>query len=308
VTALPLDLGWRAVVAVSAPLAAATVVLGTRALPRDTNHAAARSVRVDVIGLLLLAAATVAVLLPLVQSGLSAATTIGLVAVAAGAVTAFAWWERRAGLHDPDAALLPPTLRRAPAFVSGTLVSTFWFGARLAQQVVVTLFLIDVLHLSALVAAAASVPSAAAMAVTASASWRLVAWFGTRVISVALAVQMLLTTVLALTLPHLDAGAAVPLLLGVNTLSGIAGGCVDSPNRAHTLQHSPDASCSVAAGFLHLAQRLSATVCIAAATGIALTGRSAQPTAHGTGLALGLCAGLVCGSLLVSVRRAGRSK
>lgn len=295
VTVLPMHLGWRAVVAVSAPLAAATVVVGARRLPRKLPGPGKpeRRGRVDIAGLFLLATATLAMLLPLVSAELRGAWRIGSFAVAAAALVAFAWWERDAGRRDPGSVLLSPALVRAPGFVSGTLVSTFWFGAQLAQSVVLTLFLIETLRVPALLAAAVTIPSAAAMALTASVSWRLVARLGTRMISLALAAQVLLSALLALSVPHLNAGAAVPLLLGVNAVSGIAGGFVDSPNRAQALQHSPDVARGVAAGFLQLAQRLSAAVCIAAVTGIALTG-------HGIGTALTVCAGLVSLSLVVS--------
>jgi hypothetical protein len=151
-------------------------------------------------------------------------------------------------------------------------------------------------------------PASAASALTAAVSWRIVARFGTAVISVALAAQVLLTATVALVLPGLSASAAVPLLLTVNGLSGMASGCIDSQNRAQTLQHSPDASRGVAAGFLQLAQRLSATVVIAAATGVALAGGPAQLSARGVGLALGLCAALVALSLLISLRRTARRR
>jgi MFS family permease len=325
-TVLPPGIGWRAVMAASTPLAAATLLLGARHLPRDTAAAAAsragggsgvldRSapgsdgpvparIRVDAPGLVLLTIATIALVLPFVQPGLARVESVGLVGGAAAALAAFAIWERLGGRADPAAVILPPVLARAPGFVSGTLVSTFWFGAALAQSAVVTLYLLETLHVPPLLVAAVGLPSSAAGALTASVSWRLVARFGTGVISVALALQVLITGTLAVVLPHVAANGAIPLLMAVNCVSGMASGCTDSQNRACTLQHSPDGSRGVAAGFLQLAQRLSATVCLAAATGVAFSHGTAQPSAHGTGLALGLCAMLVLQSLTISLRRA----
>jgi hypothetical protein len=107
---------------------------------------------------------------------------------------------------------------------------------------VVTLYLLDTLGVPPLLVAAVALPSSAAAALSAAVSWRIVTRFGTRVISVALAAHVLLVGTVALALPRLDASGAVPLLLAVNGLSGIASGCIDSQNRAQTLQHSPDAS------------------------------------------------------------------
>jgi MFS family permease len=308
VTVLPPGIGWRAVMAASTPLAAATLILGARHLPRDGAAGAGRRIRVDVPGLALLTIATLALVLPFVQPGLTRVESAGLVGGAAAALAAFAVWERLGGRADPAAVILPPVLARAPGFVSGTLVSTFWFGAALAQSAVVTLYLLETLHVPPLLVAAVGLPSSAAGALTASVSWRLVARFGPGVISVALALQVLITGSLAFVLPHVAADGALPLLTAVNCLSGMASGCTDSQNRAYTLQHSPDGSRGVAAGFLQLAQRLSATVCLAAATGVAFSHGTARPSARGTGLALGLCAMLVLLSLAISLRRAKKGR
>lgn len=311
VTVLPHDLGWRAVVAASAPLAAVTLLVGVRLLPADPQvlaHAApSRRVRVDLLGLGLLAVATLALLLPFVLDSPSRTAVAGLVAAAVLALGVFAWWERSGGRRDPAGVILPPQLAGAPGFVTGTLVSTFWFGAQLAQTVVITLFLLDTLDIAPLLAALTLLPSSAAMAATSAVSWRVVARHGTVVISLALAAQVMLLGTLAVALPQVRPGSGVLLLAGINALSGIAGGFIDGPNRAHTLLHSPDGSRGVAAGFLQLAQRLSATVCIAAATGLALSG-AAEPTRHGVGYALAGSATLVAAALLVSLRRGSSAR
>ncbi|ONH31029.1 MULTISPECIES: MFS transporter [Protofrankia] len=251
VTMLPLDLGWRAVVAMSAPLAAGTLVLGACHLPRRSGSPsrparlpsparAAAAVRTDVPGLALLAAATLAGLLPFVRPELPGAGRAGLGAVALAALAGFAWWERRAGTRDPGRVILPPVLARAPGFVAGTLVSTFWFGAQLAQSVVVTLFLLGPLDVPAMLVVAARLPAAAAMALASAVSWCAATRFGTPAISAGLAAEALLLLALAAALPHTSATGALALLFGVNTLSGLVGGLVDSQNRAQTLLHSPD--------------------------------------------------------------------
>ncbi|WP_017932776.1 MFS transporter [Nocardioides sp. Iso805N] len=302
ITVLPGAIGWRAVVALSAPLALGTMVLGLRWLPRTEPCDPGARVRLDLLGLSLLAVATMALLLPFVQPGLPTPLAAGLVAAALAALIAFVSWERYAGARVPGAVIVPPALAAAPGFVSGTLVSTFWFGAGQAQNVVVTLFLLEDRHVTPLLVAAAFLPNAAAFAWSSARSWRLTARFGTRLIAVAIGVQALVCLALALALPHLGAAAAVVTLCATNAVSGLAGGCVDAPNRATTLLHTPDASRGVAAGFLQLAQRLSATVCIAAATGIALTA-GGVPAPGRVGAALGLGVGLQLLSLVFAVRR-----
>lgn len=302
ITLLPAALGWRAVVAASAPLALATLVLGLRHLPHAALGEPRGRIRLDLLGVALLAGATLALLLPFVQPGLRGVLPVGLVLLAVAALATFVAWERYGGHRDPAAVIVPPALAAAPGFVSGTLVSTFWFGAGQAQTVVVTLFLLDDLHVAPLLVAAVALPNAGAFAWSSSRSWRWAARFGTRLITSAIAVQASTTLVLALALPGLSAAGAVMLLLVTNAISGFAGGCVDGPNRAMTLLQSPPESRGVAAGFLQLAQRLSATVCIAAATGLALAA-GGVPAPGRVGLALGVGLGLQLASLVCALRR-----
>jgi hypothetical protein len=63
------------------------------------------------------------------------------------------------------------------------------------------------------------------------------------------------TGTLALVLPHVTAGGVVPLLMAVNCLSGMASGCIDSQNRAYTLQRSPLAARGRPAVLLPACQR-----------------------------------------------------
>jgi hypothetical protein len=107
--------------------------------------------------------ATLALVLPFVQPGLTHVESADLVGAAAAALAAFAIWERLGGRADPAAVILPPVLARAPGFVTGPLVSTFWFGAALAQSAVVTLYLLETLHVPPLLVAAVGLPSSAAV-------------------------------------------------------------------------------------------------------------------------------------------------
>lgn len=59
----------------------------------------------------------------------------------------------------------------------------------------------------------------------------MVARFGVRAISVALVAETALLCVLAVVLPHTSTATAPPLLIGVNTLSGLAVGLIDSQDR-----------------------------------------------------------------------------
>ncbi|WP_300680487.1 MFS transporter [Nocardioides sp.] len=315
ITVLPPSLGWRAVLVMSAPLAVVTALVGVRLLPAAPSSVVSPDggrpvghrprVRLDLPGLALLATLTLCLLAPFVPVGLRGWQVAAAFAGAAGAAAAFVARERSAGRRDPASVIVPPALAAAPGFVQGTLVSTFWFGAQLAETALVALYLLGDLGVRPLVVALLAVPNAVAFALASGRSWRAVERWGPRVITVALVGQVVLTMLLALVLQGRSAGAAICLLAGVNVLAGLTGGCVDSPNRAATLMHAPEPSRGVAAGFLQLAQRLSATVAIAAVTGIALHAGGADAGLSGLRLApaLWLCAGLEAVALAIAASR-----
>ncbi|GEL23653.1 hypothetical protein PSU4_26070 [Pseudonocardia sulfidoxydans NBRC 16205] len=291
--------GWRLVVAVNVPFGIVTCVVAAVWL-RDRRRTAGRP-HLDAVGIGLLTLVTLCVLLPVAGAALPAVW----VAVGIAAVAALAAWERRVERRGAVPILLP-ALVRSRGFVLGTVVAMCWFGSTLGTSVVVTLALQEGLGLSPLVAGLYTVPSALAMGVASASGWRVVARWGRASVTfslVVLLVVLVATVAAVLTLPT----AALPLVLaGSQFLAGAAGGLITAPNQGLTLALAPPGAHGLAAGFFQVAQRVSATICLAACTGIVVAATAGGGTGSGgyrggVALALGLAAALTTAAVGASL-------
>ncbi|MFF2083594.1 MFS transporter [Nocardia sp. NPDC058176] len=292
-TAFP-DWGWRLVLLMNLPFALVTVIAGAVVLRRDRTVRG--SARFDIVGLGLLTAATLLLLLPMVSAlGVagSAASVLGSVAALVG----FWWWER--GYHRRGGTpVLLPALVRSRGYTLGTAVAMFWFGAIVSINTVLCWYLIDGLGLGALQAALVMVGGSTAMAVVSGVGWRVVARFGRVTVVCALSVQCAVITGYIVVVETMTTSAVFFVIAGLAVTSGAVGGFVDAPNRAMTLEYAPVGANGVAAGFLQLAQRLSATVVLTAVAGLYLT---APVGRHGVAAGLGVCLVLIVLALACAV-------
>ena len=289
--ALGTEHGWRFVLLLNLPFGLLTVPLAVKWLPA-TRPARAQRASLDLPGLALLAAATLCVLLPVVLPDGPGPPPLSWLIAVPGLVGALLAWEGRYARrgHTP---ILLPALVRSRGFALGTLVAMFQFGASLSASLALTLFLQDGLGWTALHAALTLLPSALGFAVASSLSWRVVSRFGRISVVWALIgslVAIAATVVVVLRVPAAQLGVA----LTVTQLAlGVTGGLIISPNQALTLAHGPARSAGLASAFLQLAQRISATVTMAAVSGVVLgvtAGSARLPVAHGL---------IICGAMLV---------
>lgn len=303
--AAPGDYGWRVLLILNVPCALVTLVLAARRLPPDRGRPSARS-GVDAGGLALLAAATTLVMVPVV----SEPGPVGAVFAVGGAAVSlatFLWWERRVAVRGGKPVLLPE-LTGSGGYILGTLVALFWFGAVLSLNTVVSLYLIEGRGYAAVQAAAVLSAAAAAMAVASAVGWRVVARYGRVTVVVVVAAEIAVVGGYAAAVQH---DATMPVFVALAALSGLSGGFVDAPNRALTLESSPAGGHGVAAAFLQLSQRLSATVALAAVSGLYLSALATDGDdfAGAASAGLAVCAAMLAMSLLCALadrrRRAG---
>jgi MFS family permease len=314
---LPPELAWRAVLAVPVPFGIAALLLGSRGMPPAPGSRAtaippgaeappqvdappgrtnstragvgrARRPSLDLPAVTLLAGIVVMLMLPVVQTGGSRTLGIGAVTAVAIATSALLLWERGYA-RQGRLPLFAPELVRSPGFLVGNAVALLWFGANLSVSAVVTIHLLQVSGLSALIVAALFGPAALARIITSLASGRIFAAHGPRSMLAALAVQTGLLAALAL----LSARADVLVLLVAAGIAqagiGLCAGVIEPQLRAITLSFATRRTHGVAASFLQLTQRLSATYLIALTTGILLSASGAS-SAAGLAAALGVCA------------------
>ena len=303
-TLAPADAAWRLILLAPLPLTGFAIVLALRGLPR-TDVSRPR-VTLDLPGIAILGAIVVLLMLPVIEPGMQGTPQLVVLAASGTLLVVLIMWER-AYVRRGKLALFTPVLVRSRGFVAGNLVALLWFGALLAQGSVLTLYLLQTTGAPAIVIAAVFVPGALGRLAVSLVSRQLFARWGIAVLIGGLATEAVLTAGLAASVTVLSTAAVLVVVAVVNFVLGIAGGLVEPPLRTVTLSHATPALHGVAASFLQLTQRLSATYVVALASGI-LLGAAGAPTAESLQSALALCAAGVAISAVIafdpSLRRA----
>lgn len=286
INAVGTDDGWRWVFFVNLPIGVATFAAGLRLLPRFPASTGKRE-EFDLFGVLLLGAAVLALMLPLVQEQQwTGRLKWALLPVAALLLAAFWAWERRQGLRG-QAPLVDLDLFSLRSFTLGSLISLTYFAGFTTVFFIYSLFLQNTVGYSALAAGVSVLPFAAASAVGAAIGGRLVMRHGRKLVVIGLSgvVVGLLGVVVAVQLVPLQSvgwATAVPMVIG-----GIGSGLTVSPNTTLTLTRVPVHRAGAAGGVLQTGQR------IGSAAGIAVVGAVyfAHQANHGrpvTAIQLGL--------------------
>ncbi|MFF3448530.1 MFS transporter [Streptomyces sp. NPDC002667] len=264
IDAVGTDDGWRWVFFVNLPIGVAAFAAGLRLLPRFPSTG--RREEFDPFGVLLLGAAVLALMLPLVQEQQwTGRLKWALLPVAALLLIAFWVWEGRQKLRG-RAPLVDLDLFALRSFTLGSLISLTYFAGFTTVFFVYSLFLQNTAGYSALAAGLSVLPFAAASAVGAAVGGRLVMRHGRKLVVFGLlaVVVGLLGVVVAVQLVPLSSvgwATALPMVVG-----GIGSGLTVSPNTTLTLTRVPVQRAGAAGGVLQTGQR------IGSAAGIAVVG------------------------------------
>jgi MFS family permease len=294
----PAGLGWRLVLLLSVPILATSALLATR-LPASPPPHRDRA-DLDVAGIAALGAIVVLGTLPVIDHGLTARAVVVVVSTVALLAVVLARWENRYARRG-RVPLFAPLLMRSTGFVVGNVVALLWFGSVVAQSTVVTLFLLQARDLPALTVAAVLIPSALARIVLSWWSSRLYGRFGPVTIVLSLAGQTLtMVAVLAATALS-DTRRFLLAVIVIEVFAGATSGLIEPPLRALTLGFAPSDYRGLAASFLQLSQRLSATFCVALMTGLLFSSpRGAESSAQGLRAAVAVCALLTAVATVVA--------
>jgi MFS family permease len=299
-TWLPTDVGWRVVLLLSIPIILATALLAFVALAKPAEWVRRRA-QLDLPGIATLGLIVVLVTLPVIDPGVTGILLWTVLGVVALLIAGLVLWERHYASRG-RVPLFVPELMRSRGFIGGNLVALLWFGSVLAQGSIVTIFLLQ--NRQPLLVALLLAPAALARILSSGWSSRLYSRFGTAVISVGLGAQAVSTVALVLGTTVLNGAALLVLILVIECWIGVMSGFVEPPLRAVTLGFAADDYRGVAASFLQLTQRLSATFCVALATGLVFGSLSDAATglASVDGLRNGLmlCAVLGIGAAVVA--------
>ena len=310
ISALGPDAGWRWIFFVNLPIAVVAVVLARRWLPAPHRVSSAR-LDLDPVGVVLLGAAVLALLLPLVETGRGSGTGDGSAAGApatipwwvalVGAVLAavFIAWERRYTRRG-GSPLVDLDLFRVPGYSSGAVVGLIYFGGVTGIFFVLTIYFQEALGYTPLLAGLAVTPFAAGSAVAAAAGGYLVGRFGRLLVTIGLATVLLGLVVVDLVLarvsgPTLGWALAAPLLV-----AGLGSGLVISPNVTLTLAAVPVPRAGTAGGLLQTGQRIGTAAGIALIGAVYFAVSAGHDSTSGAVWALRVAAALVAVALVAS--------
>ncbi|MFF0267087.1 MFS transporter [Kribbella sp. NPDC004536] len=278
-------LGWRAVFWINVPLAAGTLLLARRRLPRDQR----RSTPLTPVGqgsLVVTCAAVIAVLIE-ARSG-RPSFTVSAAAIGALGLAVFVATQRSS---NPP---IPVQVLRAPRFSSGILCGTMLFAAYYGLVFAITLDLQQAHHFSAFDTGLAFLPSAlpifALPAISAPLSIRIgparLMLVGAVILSIGC---LLLATPLSSSLAGLETGLA---------LIGTGVGLVVAPQVSTVMATAPQDTQNLASGILNAGRQ------VGTALGVALTGttyaagNASLPFAATASMALGLTAVALTGRVI----------
>jgi EmrB/QacA subfamily drug resistance transporter len=192
-----LGTGWRMIFLINVPLGVAGLLGALRFMPESK---APTRVRLDPVGMVLISAASLCLIYPLVEGRELGwpLWVFGLMGAGLALLGVFASIERRAR----DAALIAPSLLRNRAYTSGLLVGIVFFAAFAGLMLVVSLFLQLGLHYSPEHAGLSLVPMSLGTAIAAGGSYALMPRFGRKVLQGGLAIIAAALLGLAATVGH----------------------------------------------------------------------------------------------------------
>src|SRR4051812_40530947 len=172
-----LGTGWRMIFLINVPLGIVGLIGAVKVFPESRSP---DRLRLDPLGVLLIAAASVCLIYPLVQGRELGwpVWSFAMLAAGFGLLGLFAVVERR-GHGTP---LIEPSLLRNRAFTSGLAVGIAFFSGFAGLLLVISAFLQIGLHYSPEHAGLTFLPTTLASAVAAGASFPLMAKFGRRVL------------------------------------------------------------------------------------------------------------------------------
>jgi EmrB/QacA subfamily drug resistance transporter len=308
--------GWRLIFFINVPIGIAALACAPALIPRNAagspdgqgrSAPARRGIRslladLDPIGVLLLAAALVLILLPLIEQQQWQGTTRWAM-YAAGVVllVCFAAWERLYGrTREP---LVDLALFRLRSYTLGSLIALIYFAGFTAIFFVFTVYLQTGLGYSALLAGACATPFAVGAAVAAGAGGSFTARHGRAMVVIGLVMAAIGLGGVLLAVHDVQTRTIGWITIAPMLLTGLGSGLVIAPNEALTLSNVPRRRAGSAAGVLQTGQRVGSSLGIALVSTVFYRDFAPNPhqAAHALGVGLAITLGFVVLTLIPAI-------
>jgi EmrB/QacA subfamily drug resistance transporter len=253
-----LGTGWRMIFLINLPLGVAGLIGALRVFPESRSP---ERLRLDPLGVGLIAAASFCLIYPLVQGrDLDWPLWIfGLLAVGVALLAAFALVERR-GHGTP---LIEPSLLANRAFTSGLAVGVAFFAGFAGLLLVLSVFFQSGLHFTPEHAGLTFMPTTLGSAIAAGASFPLMAKFGRKVLQAGIAIIVASLVSLALIVGHHGADTTTWTMVPALVPFGIGLGFVFGPLFNVILAGVEDREVGSASGTLNAVQQLANAIGVA---------------------------------------------
>ncbi|MCK6110272.1 MFS transporter [Micrococcus luteus] len=262
------DLGWRATFLVNVPIALGALVVARHWLPR-TVPARARRPDLDPVGVVLLAGALVAVMLPFLDRELGPWRVV-LVPVGIGLAALWTRWEARYARRG-RAPMVDLRLFQTRSFACGALLIAIYFTGSTSMFVVIAMFMQNGLGYPALHAALIGLPSAVMSSVMSTVAGRVVLRTGRKIVVLGIALALLAVVgSIGVAWANREFGLSPWWLLLTLGILGAGQGLVVSPNQTLSLAEVPPRHSGTAGGVLQTGQRVGTAVGTAVIVGVFL--------------------------------------
>ena len=256
------ETGWRWIFVINLPIGVLALIAAAILLP---SGAEGKKLSTDLLGLVLLSGALVAILVPLIQGQDEGWPLWTYLSIAGGVllIVAFALWERFVAARGNEP-LVPPHLFSHKAFTGGVILALVYFAAFTSIFFAISLFWQAGLGHTALEAGLVSTPFAIGSIAGASQSDRLAQRLGRTVLTIGvalLALGLIALWLILLTVPTADLtnwALLVPMLV-----AGFGSGLFIAPNARFIVATVDRSEAGAASGVIGTMQRIGSAIGIA---------------------------------------------
>jgi EmrB/QacA subfamily drug resistance transporter len=267
IQAFGLTSGWRYIFFVNLPIGVLGLIAAAIVLPRLVPGMKAS---MDLLGLVLLAGALVAILVPLIQGQEQGWPLWTYLSIAGGIVllVIFALWERFLAARG-SSPLVPPHLFSHPAFTGGTILALVYFAAFTSIFFTISLLWQAGLGHTALESGLVTIPFAVANIIGASQSDRVAQKLGRGVLVLGAALVsagLLGLWLILLTIAPTDLNSWI--LLGPLALAGLGNGFFIAPNSRFIVATVDNSEAGAASGVIGTMQRIGSAIGIAVVSSV----------------------------------------